>query len=282
MFRIPRPQYNVATIYTNCINRTEDEAQRNSLTAEGARVLARCEKYAACAEDMTLFSIAPEPPVNLPREDLSDIYDRIVVGGGERYVFLGIKAAAPYKRCPFCAHRDVASLDHYLPRENYPEFAVLPVNLVPCCSGCNGEKRAFIPNAEGDQLFHPYFDDWSMYDLLTANIEIGSYVDVSFGITATGVPDLVRQRAQSHFDRLKLDELYSSNAAAELISKREDFRMTFEADGPEALRQDLAREATTRQLPFRNAWQPALYRALAECAQFWQGDYALIETPVAL
>lgn len=282
MFRIPQPQYKVETIYSNCINRTENLTLQQALTSERTRILERCQLYADRAEEMTLYSIAPELPINIIREDLSDIYDRIVVGGGERYVFLGIKAAAPYKRCPFCAHRDVASLDHYLPRENYPEFAVLPVNLVPCCSGCNGEKRAFIPNAEEEQLFHPYFDDWSMYDLLIAHIEIGSYVDVFFGITDTGAPDRVRQRAQNHFDRLKLDELYSANAAAELISKREDFRMTFEADGPEALRQDLDREAITRRLPFRNAWQPALYRALADCSQFWQGDYELIETPTAL
>lgn len=282
MFRITRPHYDIATVYSNCIKRTEDLALQQALNAERSRVLARCAVYADQAEDMALFSIAPEPPVNLIREKLGEIYERVVVGGGERYMFLGIKAAAPYKRCPLCAHRDVASLDHYLPKENYPEFAVLPVNLVPCCSGCNAEKRAFIPNAEAEQLFHPYFDDWSTYDLVTATIEIGAYVDVYFGIADVGVPGLVRQRAQHHFDRLKLDELYSANAAAELISKRGDFHMTFEADGPEALHQDLTREATNRRLPFRNAWQPALYRALADCSQFWQGDYALIETPVGL
>jgi hypothetical protein len=282
MFRIDSPNYNIDTIYTNCVTRTDDVELRLALAAERARVLARCAVYADEADDMTLFSIAPEPPINLIREDLGEIYDRVVVRGSERYVFLGIKASAPYNRCPLCAHRDVSSLDHYLPKENYPEFAVLPMNLVPCCSGCNGEKRAFIPNAEEEQLFHPYFDDWGTYDLLTATIEIGAYIDVYFGIADTGVPDMIRQRAQNHFDRLGLDGLYSANAAAELISKRDDFHMIFESAGPEALREDLAREATSRLLPFRNAWQPALYRALADCAPFWQGHYVRIETPTAL
>lgn len=282
MFRIPLPRYDAETIFTNCIDRTEDPELVETLTAERARVIKRCAMYAVHAKDMTLFEIEPEPPVHLIREDLAEIYDRVVVGGGERHVFLGIKAAAPYNRCPLCAHRDVASLDHYLPRENYPEFAVLPMNLVPSCSGCNGEKRSFIPNVAEEQLYHPYFDNWSMHTLLTATVHIGAYVDVSFGIAEDGLPDLVRRRAQHHFDRLKLDELYSANAEVELISKREDFQMTFEAGGPEVLRQELAREAINRRRPFRNAWQPALYRALAECSQFWQGDYALIETPIQL
>lgn len=44
------------------------------------------------------------------------------------------------KKCSYCGVRDVVGLDHYLPRDGvrgYPEFNILPVNLVPACDRCN-------------------------------------------------------------------------------------------------------------------------------------------------
>ncbi len=282
MFRLNAPHYSVSTVFANCITRTEDMELRNALLLERPRVLTRCHTYAHLASSMHLSDLAPQAPVNLIHEDLSGVYERVLVDGGERYVYLGIRGAAPYNRCPLCAHRDVATLDHYLPKENYPEFAVLPANLVPCCTGCNGAKRTYIPNSVEEQLFHPYFDDWSSHDLLIAHIYIGAYIDVTFEISVVGIPTSVAARASEHFHRLQLRDLYSSNAAAELVAKRLDFEITFQSGGAEALRMDLEREASIRRLPFKNAWQPALYSALASCPSFWQGAYSLIETPIPL
>ena len=37
-------------------------------------------------------------------------------------------------RCPFCGISESSTLDHYLPKEQYPEFSVFPKNLVPSCA----------------------------------------------------------------------------------------------------------------------------------------------------
>lgn len=42
--------------------------------------------------------------------------------------------------CQYCTLNEVNSFDHYLPKDQFPEFIVNPKNLVPCCSNCNGRK----------------------------------------------------------------------------------------------------------------------------------------------
>jgi hypothetical protein len=282
MIRLQAPKYNIGAVYSSCANRTVDPQLKAALIAERARVVARSESYLLAADDLTFYSLQPEMPQNLVREDLAGIYERVLVKGGERAIYLGIRAAAYMQRCPLCAHRDVTTLDHYLPKENYPEFAVLPANLVPCCEECNGAKSTFIPAAAEEQLFHPYFDDWAIFSLLRADVIVTQYVDVDFYIDPDAAPTDIAERAQKHFDRLGLADLYSSNAAVELISKRSAFLEHFEAGGAEALESELDREAESRLVPFRNGWQPALYRALADSETFCTGGFLNIETPAQL
>lgn len=64
------------------------------------------------------------------------------------------------KRCPFCgqllessgkADSDVptADLDHFFPKFEYPQFALLPQNLIPTCMECNRiekHKKLILPS----------------------------------------------------------------------------------------------------------------------------------------
>jgi len=43
-------------------------------------------------------------------------------------------------RCPRCGGSRPGTLDHHLPKSDYPEFAVYPKNLLACCQECNGKK----------------------------------------------------------------------------------------------------------------------------------------------
>ncbi|EAD2695982.1 HNH endonuclease, partial [Escherichia coli] len=55
-------------------------------------------------------------------------YDDMLVSSGEK--------------CPFCGDiGQTKNIDHFLPIAHYPEFSVMPINLVPSCRDCNmGEK----------------------------------------------------------------------------------------------------------------------------------------------
>lgn len=51
-----------------------------------------------------------------------------------------------------------ATKDHFLPSSVYPNFFVLPWNLVPICGDCNRAKSNISPKTNNDNLPHPYFN----------------------------------------------------------------------------------------------------------------------------
>ena len=64
--------------------------------------------------------------------------------------------------CPACGEFGTPNtLDHYLPKNHFPEFAVTAANLFPMCDICQGRKGQHMLNAHGERLFlHPYFDEF--------------------------------------------------------------------------------------------------------------------------
>lgn len=75
--------------------------------------------------------------------------------------------------CPACGEDGTPNtLDHYLPKESYPEFAVTPANLFPMCDICQGAKGAKTLGLDQKRLFvHPYFDEFLDTQLVTLVIE---------------------------------------------------------------------------------------------------------------
>lgn len=132
MINIARPDDDAEAVFRRAALRTRDAALRSQLLGMSVRVGERATEYLKLANSQGLFQLEAEEPTGISSEKLSEVYDRVLVKGKERPLYDRIKASARFKRCPLCAERDVKTLDHYLPRRDYPELAVVPVNLVPC------------------------------------------------------------------------------------------------------------------------------------------------------
>lgn len=65
----------------------------------------------------------------------------------------------------FCA----GTLDHVMPKGDYPCFSIFGMNLVPACK-CNQLRTGLLsePAFPGARLLHPYYDDILRERLLTA------------------------------------------------------------------------------------------------------------------
>jgi hypothetical protein len=246
--------------------------------ADRARVLARCTQYDTLASSHALHTMVGEPSPSGAFDDLYALYDRglVAFASPQHHVYMGLRQLAQVSRCPFCSQRDVATLDHYLPRATYPEISVFPRNLIPCCWGCNTKKWTHVPANSREQFFHPYYDNWNTFHLLRADVQIGTYVDVLFLIDISAAPPEIAERAEFHLNRLELDELYTSNAASELRSRKLKFMREFVAGGALGLRQDLLDEAASCSGQ-PNTWRFALYNALANNAAFYTGGFQLID-----
>jgi hypothetical protein len=45
--------------------------------------------------------------------------------------------------CGYCLLHLRTTIDHYVPKEEYSEYSILPKNLLPCCARCNTIKNRF-------------------------------------------------------------------------------------------------------------------------------------------
>tara|TARA_Y100000052_G_scaffold8201_4_gene8072 strand:+ start:58842 stop:59702 length:861 start_codon:yes stop_codon:yes gene_type:complete len=62
--------------------------------------------------------------------------------------------------CLMCGGFGLGTLDHYLPKDIYPEFSLLSKNLVPACN-CNSLRgTAHRGTATPQRVIHPYFDQF--------------------------------------------------------------------------------------------------------------------------
>lgn len=79
--------------------------------------------------------------------------------------------------CPMCGGDGPRTIDHYLPKEWYPEFSVLSYNLIPSCATCNSKRGSYNRPQQAYPALHPYFDA----DILSVlNIDID--LDIAMGV----------------------------------------------------------------------------------------------------
>ncbi|MCK1278656.1 hypothetical protein IVB46_25860 [Bradyrhizobium sp. 61] len=89
--------------------------------------------------------------------------------------------------CPMCGSMHSGTLDHYLPKEPFPVFAIFSKNLVPACK-CNTRRGEVVMGADANErVLHPYFD--ACLDERLIGAQFGDLGDVPRVSIALMVPD---------------------------------------------------------------------------------------------
>lgn len=115
--------------------------------------------------------------------------------------------------CQNCTISEINSFDHILPKEEFCEFVVNPLNLFPSCTTCNSYKGKFW-NDNGKRIYlNLYLDKLPELQYLFVDIEFKKhtfglkfYLDNRFGIN----PELF-SLIESHYKKLHLLERFSDN-----------------------------------------------------------------------
>lgn len=82
-----------------------------------------------------------------------------------------IRYKSPSLVCLMCGSAGMGTLDHYLPKDIYPEFSIFSANLVPACN-CNSlRKTTHKGRAIPQRVIHPYFDQFVTDRLYQAQFE---------------------------------------------------------------------------------------------------------------
>ncbi len=185
-------------------------------------------------------------------------------------------------RCPFCGIGETSTLDHYLPKELHPQFAIYSRNLVACCSPCNTRKSDLVLNDATDtRLFlHPYFDLVPNKQFVTVQITLMTdALGLSFRLRRpAGLPTGIFQHLESHFRLLRLADRYRRMSLEHLRSTRKGLER-FYGSNCDAVRvaAELNRDADDWEDDFGpNHWRVVLYRALAADVSFCDGGFLVL------
>lgn len=277
MRSLTAPTADADALYRACADATRNAELKERLLAYIPRVTAAAVSYREAGATLT-FHALPAPAVATEADqELRDLYPRTMARKGRpgRATYDVLRMGAKSGICPLCVQRPVATLDHYLPKESYPDLAILPINLVPACHSCNFDKGRFVPENATDQLLHPYFDRLPQGVWLHADVSYHSDIPVlAFDAKppAAWNRDLAA-RVVGHFERLGLSRLYSIQGTAEIPMIRLRLARLLERGGAGAVRDHLQEEASTRDAENPNSWQTATYRALAAEQRFCNGGF---------
>jgi hypothetical protein len=179
---------------------------------------------------------------------------------------------AANEQCPFCGGIGrPKSLDHFLPKANYPQYAVLPQNLVPCCRDCNTEKSNALATVEDEQSIHPYFDDDKFFSeqWVFAKVELTQPCSlVYFSAPPNEWRDTDKNRALNHFRDFNIGARYSVQAADELSALIDLRRGYLSSISPEEFSVYLSSVSNSTSY-FSNHWKRVMYQTLAQNRDFY-------------
>lgn len=278
MWSLPRPDNDEAAALDASRSSLRAGHERSvRINAERDGILATMQTYQQHGQTSSLHTIQPDEITanTVTKSDMEYLYTGglLRVAGG-RYIYDGIMGLAPNSRCPYCGHRRVRQLDHFLPKSKYPAFSVTPLNLVPSCSDCNKDKLAGDASQLVDLPLHPYFDDVNQVCWLKSELIEGPTAVFLFNVDQDcGLPDSDLQRLRNQFNKLSLDELYATEANDELAAIRLTLRSLFNAVGYEGVQEYLQDAADSAEFFQRNSWKTSMYRAAAQSQWFCQGGF---------
>lgn len=174
--------------------------------------------------------------------------------------------------CQYCLIGELDTIDHYVPKSIFPEFSVLPRNLVPSCPKCNRLKKdIWLQNGER-AIFNLYYDNIPNDNYLHATVTFPyakTRANVSFKLMRpAGWPDAMFNKVLRHFACLKLIERYDV-AGAEYVSEAVAAVKAMDDQSSDWVSNHFRRNAANLSMLYgSNYWKSILAVALANNNDF--------------
>lgn len=282
---IPIPVDDAAEVFSLCISNIADQALKMRLEAITANITAAALGYLQQGQARQLYSI---PPINLPdhaivagnvtKGELKKTYSDHMAAKKKpaRAIYDKLILSAPLRRCPYCGIGQTTTLDHYLPKSKFPLLSVVTLNLVPSCKDCNTDKNDAIATTEAEQTLHPYFEQRSVLhdQWLYAYLVQNTPPSLQFFVSAPEHwPETDKQRVTRHFDSYSLANRYSTEASNGLATLRDTLDLVWEISGEQGVRSHLYATAIGHARRHANAWDTAMYQALAANPWYCTGGF---------
>jgi hypothetical protein len=274
MLPVKPPTYSAPVVYQYCIDGIRDERRAERLRALRSSVESAAVRYENAGVNSEFHALNGSdfrPDSDVDHAELQWLYNVRMVGGppAARKIYDDLKLAAT--QCPLCAHREVATIDHYLAKSSFSFLSIVPMNLIPTCSDCNKAKGSIFPSNPDEQLLHPYFDNVSSDCWLKAEIVETEPVTLIYSVSAPNSwPTRLTARVIHHFELFQLAPLYGVQAARELAGMKASMIRVYRTGGGSAVSDHLQDSADSYSEYQLNGWKAAMFRCLARSPEYYE------------
>jgi len=281
MIPLPIPSITFEEVYDACTGSISDATLAGNHQSSKSALSIYADDYHASmsAASIHRFSQTPRLPISVTDVDMKNLYANKLrkKSSPGRIYYDRLRVSLPDHLCPFCGARLVASLDHYLPKTEYPYLAVTPTNLIPACGECNNAKGSHVPTCVEDAFPHPYYESFD-FIWLQAHLIEATPAGIMFICDTAQAPDAqVSQRVTHYFEKLNLASLYEIVAGRRLteysrILKPLDDCVGDSGISPQGVKDFLqALEPAFSDQP--NHWNAALIRSLIASDWYCDGGF---------
>lgn len=166
--------------------------------------------------------------------------------------------------CPHCGELGrPRTLDHYLPKDVFPEHSINLLNLIPMCDWCQGEKSTDYLTSDGFRRFiHPYFDD--VDQPLIRFLFIGDYISPVIEIEVMDhLPVELQKLVVSHLSGIDFEnrtKRYITERYSNILRHAKESRLPSGPGFGVAITWFLRMEESKSI----NSWDAILYRSIKE------------------
>ncbi|XPV75760.1 MAG: hypothetical protein ACNI27_14115 [Desulfovibrio sp.] len=164
--------------------------------------------------------------------------------------------------CPFCGEMGRPNtLDHYLPKDIFPEFSITSANLVPMCDKCQTLKGDKYLANDRKAFLHPYYD----CDSITLYLRFdGAFESVDNIFLDIEVEESLQELCKNHSDFLSLKSRLTEHCSVVLPNIKMSLKETCGGkENPEQLiRLWLEMNVKANQAIAHNHWDAIIYRSL--------------------
>lgn len=168
--------------------------------------------------------------------------------------------------CPYCNIEFSRELDHYLPKEDFPEYSFYAVNLIPCCHSCNQIKWIRWRNWTKRIFLNTYFDWIPNEQFLFIRLKIEDDIlvwDFYIDRTLISVSDTLWELLESHMNNFNLSDRYREDFNTIITEEILNSIRGHDLIDVLKLKEFLLWEIRTKNKFWDNYWKTVIYKELS-------------------
>ena len=243
---------------------------------------ARYKHYSSCFSTDDLHKVSDSTFSGFDKECLLDAY----VSSGSaldalKFEIKNLQASEWQNKCPYCGISPIDQTDHYLPKEDYSEYSVLSLNLVPSCGTCNRKKGEYWKVNGIRKIINFYLDSIPEQQFLFCDFSFDERSPkVNYRLShSAGISESKFTLIFDHFERLGLLKRYKDHSNDVITSTIDSITSYCREMTENGVRTDMLAEHGKKVSRYGiNHWVCVLLEAMANSADFTRYLVEIIKT----